>query len=211
MGKKESGFLNYLGQFRIYSLLDLIFLLIAVNANKFEFAGVIFLHLGFLLYLEYQHKHTYRKKFPSWLWIVLSIVGLALYFEIAAVGFLIAGFLYTQKNKKNLGWLGPVFRGLQFYFLVSGIIGFTSPISYLAGILLFFRNFAGDLRDVKKDKKEGLRTLPHLLGFKQDYKQSHLILLFITTSIWWYIADLSFGWLLFTFIIQFLTYDLTPR
>ena len=34
---------NYLGQIRIYTLLDLVLLLIAVQANKYQFVGLVYI------------------------------------------------------------------------------------------------------------------------------------------------------------------------
>lgn len=207
----KKDFANYVGQLRIYSLIDLILLLIAVRANSYEFTGAILLHLGFLLYLEYVHKHPYRKSFHPSLWIIITILGIIFYAKLAVIGFLTFSFLYAEKQKKSLGPYSPLFRGLQIYFLVGGITGLTAPLSILSGSLIALRNFAGDLRDVTKDKKEGLRTLPILLGFKKDHKNLHLISLFITSIVWIYIAKISILWILPTYILQYITYNITPR
>ena len=68
--------LNLLGQIRIYSLIDLIIILIAIKADNLQFIGVILLHLGFLLFLEYTHKHKYRRPFPRYLWVLLLLIGI---------------------------------------------------------------------------------------------------------------------------------------
>ncbi|TKJ17008.1 hypothetical protein CEE44_00540 [Candidatus Woesearchaeota archaeon B3_Woes] len=209
--KKQNTLMNLIGQIRFYSLVDLMILLIAIGTNKLQFIGVIFLHLGFILYLEYIHSHSYRMSFPKFLWSILLIIGLIFYNHIAVIGFLICSFLYTRKNLPTLGLYSPLFRGLQYYFLTAGIVGFLNPLSFLAGVLLTLRNFAGDLRDTVKDRKEGLKTIPIIFGLKKSIKHIHLIVLLITSLVWWYISGLSILWLAILYVIQIGTYNLTPR
>jgi len=209
--RSKNPLLNLLGQIRTYSLIDLIILLIAIKADTFQLIGVVLLHLGFLLFLEYTHKHEYRMPFPKYLWVFLLLIGIFFYKSFFVIGFLICSFFYTKKNLPNFGPYGPLLRGLQYYFLISGIIGFLSPVSFLAGGLLVLRNFAGDLRDITKDKKEKLKTLPIILGFNKDIKYIHLISMLLTTFIWWNISDLSIIWLIIIYLIEIGTYNLTPR
>jgi len=208
---KPSLLLNLFGQIRVYSLVDLILFAIAIGSNKFQIAGIILLHLGFLLFLEFTHKHAFRIPFPKYLWAVLLVIGVILYKNIAVAGFLLCSFFYVKKNLSKFGSYGPFLRGLQYYFLASGIIGFLNPVSFLAGGLLIIRNFAGDLRDVVKDRGEGLRTLPIIFGLKKDFKYLHLLALFATTLVWWYLSGISALWLVPIFLIQIGSYNLTPR
>ena len=203
--------LNLLGQIRLYSLIDLILLLIAIKSGTFQLIGAVFLHLGFLLFLEYTHKHEYRIPFPKYLWAPLLLTGMVFYKSIFVTGFLICSFLYTKKNLPSLSPYGPIFRGLQNYFLVAGIIGFLNPLSLIVGGLFGLRNFAGDIRDITKDRKDKLKTLPMILGFNKDIKYIHLILLLLTTFIWWDISTSSLSWLIVAYIIQIGTYNLTQR
>jgi len=203
--------LNLLGQIRIYSLIDLIILLIAIDTPKLKFIGVILLHLGFLLFLEYTHKHKYRVKFPKYLWILFILIGIVLYNSPLVLGFLVFSFLYAKKNLPILCPYSPIFRGIQSYFLVAGVIGLFNPFSFLVGILLLLRNFAGDLRDITKDQKEGMNTLPVILGFSNNVKYIHLIFILFTTFIWWYLADISIIWILIAYMLQIGSYNLTPR
>ena len=207
----KSKFLNYIGQIRLYSIVDLVLLLLAINISRREFFGVILLHLGFILYLEFKHQHSYREKFPSLLWILLILAGILLYSKIAVIGFLIASFFYVEKKNTLFSPLAPVFRGLQYYCIIGGLIGFYTPISFLAGGLIFCRNMAGDFRDVAKDKKEGLKTLPIIVGFNRNNTYIHLVFLLITSLIWWYLSNLTSIWLLIAYIIEIFSYNITPR
>ena len=209
--KRKNYFTNIIGQTRIYSIIDLILFLFAISANNREFAGIILLHLGFLFYLEYSHKHKERVQISKLSWIILLIAGIILFNKLAVIGFLIFSFLYVHKNKTYLGAYAPFFRGAQFYFLASGIAGFLNPLSFLAFGLLTIRNFAGDLRDVTKDKKAGMKTLPIIFRFKKDFKYLHLIAILITSFIWWFLAGISIIWLISAYVLQVLTYNLTPR
>jgi len=203
--------INLLGQIRIYSILDLVLLLIAISTQNLQFIGVILLHLSFILFLELKHKHSYREKFPQFLWIILGLVGILLYKNLVVIGFILFSYLYTKKNIKTLGIYSSVFRGLQVYFLVAGITGFTNNLAIFSFVLLTLRNLAGDLRDIKRDKQEGMKTLPIILGLKRDIKYLHLIVLLITSFIWWYFVSISIVWLFGIYFIQIVTYNITPR
>jgi hypothetical protein len=203
--------LNYFGQLRLYSFIDLFILLIATKATTFEFVGVIFLHIGFLAYLETQHQHSYRNKVPKYLWIVLTIIGLLLYGHIEGIFFVVCSYLYVLKTKKYFALFAPIMRGFQYFFLVAGIVGYHNKLVWIALILLIVRNFCGDLRDVVKDKKENLYTLPIAFGFKRDIKYIHVIAMLTTTFIWFQYINLTPLLLIPIFLIQILTYRLTPR
>ena len=203
--------LNYLGQLRLYSFIDLIILLIATKATTFEFVGVVFLHIGFLAYLETQHQHSYRKKVPKYLWLILSLIGLLLYRHIEGILFIVCSYLYILKTKKSFALSAPIMRGLQYFFLVAGIVGYHNKLTYLALVLIIVRNFCGDLRDIIKDKKENLNTLPIAFGLNRDIKYVHLIAMLTTTFVWFQYANLAIYLLVPIFLIQILTYNLTPR
>jgi 1,4-dihydroxy-2-naphthoate octaprenyltransferase len=209
--KGKDKITNYFGQLRFYSLFDLILLLIAVRANNLEFIGVIFLHIGFLVYLEARHNHSYREEVPVFFSFVFLIFGVFFYQHIALLGFLLASFFYTIKDRGGIGIFSSIFRGLQIYFLIGGIIGFSSNITYLAFGLMFVRNLIGDFRDLEKDNREKLKTLPLVLGFRKSWKYVYLPVIMITSFIWWYIADLEVIYLGIVYIIQILSYNLTPR
>ncbi len=201
---------NYIGILRIYSLVDLFLLLVAIKSNYYQFIGAILLHVGFLFYLEYKHDHSYRMKIPGLLWQIFIIFGLFFYNRVEGLLYVLVSFLYTKKTKK-LGFLSPFMRGLQFFFIVGGITNFHSYLPYLAGILGFLRNLAGDFRDAGKDKKESMRTLPVIFGLNKNIKYVHLFALFLTTFVWWYVSGISIYWLMLIFLVEIGTYNLTPR
>jgi 1,4-dihydroxy-2-naphthoate octaprenyltransferase len=203
--------INIIGQARIYSLVDLILFAYAIEANKLELTGIVLLHLSFLFYLEHMHKHAYRLPIPIFVWIIFGFAGIILYSKLAVVGFIIASILYVRKNQSPISFFSPIARGFQYYFLAAGILGFANPISFLALALSTVRNFAGDLRDIEKDKKEKTKTSPVIMGIKKDYKNVHLLALFVTSFVWWYIAGISIVWLFCVYLIQIFTYNITPR
>ncbi|MES3006103.1 MAG: hypothetical protein V4664_04115 [Patescibacteria group bacterium] len=203
-------FKNYLGQLRLYSLADLVLLLIALNADTAQFIGVLILHIAFLAYLENKHSHPYRAKVPRWVAYLLAIVGIFIFRKIEGLIYLLFAFLYTKKIK-NLGFMSPLFRGLQNLFIIAAIIGYQSPIAYVASGLLLLRNLAGDFRDLEKDKTERMKTIPILIGMNRNIKHIHLIFTIFTSTVWWYLSPLSILWLLLIIVIQVCTYNLTPR
>jgi 1,4-dihydroxy-2-naphthoate octaprenyltransferase len=203
--------LNYLGQFRLYSLIDLVLLMIAVKAGYQDFSGVILLHLGFIAYLETKHSHPYREALPKWLWVFLTVVGCLLYQHLEILSFLLCSYLYVKKTQNNWGYLGPLFRALQYFFIVAGIVGYSHPISIVVPLIIFIRNFAGDLRDVAKDIKEHIRTLPILMGFKNNVQHIHLGVMLTSSLIWFLYTNLPPFILVLIFILQIFTYRLTPR
>jgi 4-hydroxybenzoate polyprenyltransferase len=209
LGKEKN--LNLVGQVRIYSLIDLIIFGFALGSNYSQLAGIIFLHLGFLLFLEKQHNHKYRVKFPKSLWIVFLGLGVLFYNSYLVIGFIFFSYLYTKKNCSIFGLVAPFFRGFQYYFLAVGIVGFSNPLSFLAFSVLTIRNFIGDLRDVEKDKKERLLTLPMFIGVEKSFNHLHLVALLVTTFIWGYLAAMNPILLVFVWIIQIKTYNFTPR
>jgi hypothetical protein len=202
--------INYLGQIRLYSLADLILLLIAANTTAPQLIGAISMHIGFLIYLENYHHHSYRKRFPKYLWIPITILGMILYQQPDGLLFILFSYLYTKKNNKHLGPYSPLFRGLQHLFLIGGLMGYTNYLPWLACLISSIRNFVGDLRDIEKDRRE-TKTLPMVIGFTKNIKYGHLICLPVTSLIWWLYTELSIIILFITWVIQFATYHLTPR
>lgn len=215
MQSQQQGFINkavnIIGQIRLYSLVDLMLFIYVIGASGMEAAGIILLHISFLFYLEYTHKHTYRLAIPKYFWVIGGAAGVILYAKLAVVGFVVASMLYVRKNRSPFSFLAPLARGCQYYFLAAGILGWVNPVPFLAFVLMAMRNFAGDLRDITKDKKENMKTLPIVLGLDRDYKKIYLLVLFSTSFVWWHISNLPAAWLLGIYLIQIFTYNLTPR
>ncbi len=201
---------DYIGILRLYSLLDLVLMLLAIRATNFELLGAVLLHIGFLAYLEYKHAHDYRAKLPFWIFPIITFVGAILFKHIESLGYIVTSYLYTKKTKK-LGWFSPIARGLQNFFIVAGILGYTSILTLVIPLLFFVRNLAGDFRDAGKDSKEGMKTIPVLIGSNKNNKHIHLITLLVTSTIWWYMLGINILWLIPIFLIEVYTYNLTPR
>ena len=203
--------INLVGQIRIYSLVDLILLLVAINATFNQFTGSVCLWVGFLFFLEANHKHRYRESFPKGIWIIFWLMGLYFFHQPESFAFIVLSVLYTQKNRWNFALVSPVVRGLQTTVLLLGIMGHVGPFVILAGVLITIRNFLGDIRDSCKDFKENKKTLPVLLNYRTSSKYIHLYGCFITSAVWWTYSGLSIWWLFATWTIQTISYCWTPR
>ena len=203
--------LNYLGQLRVYSLLDLTILLVASGANVTEFFGAILLHIAFLSYLETRHHHEYRKGVPKYFWLIPTIVGVIIYGHVwYALLYVICSYVYTLKDKSYFAAASPFMRGLQCFFIVAGISGFTSFTWLVLGVL-FARNLLGDVRDAAKDAAKGMKTLPVILGLRQNVKYMHLAATLGSTLIWWSYTIIAWYVILLVLLVQISVYELTPR
>lgn len=202
---------NIIGQIRIYSLIDLVLFAYAFRASVTEIFGIVLIHVSFLFYLEYTHKHSYRLLISKYVWIVIGIAGVILFPKWAVLGYVLGSMLYVRKNQVPFSYFSPFSRGLQQYFMAAGIVGFMSPLALLSFVLLAVRNFVGDLRDTIKDRSENMMTLPVVFGLKKDYKMIHFVVLLLTSGVWWYISDLPILWLIAIYTVQWVTYNITPR
>lgn len=202
-----SKFMNYLGQLRIYSLVDLVLLVVAFHLPARSLVGTVILWLGFISYLEYHHRHPYRFRFPFLVPMSLAVVGLW-YFGIGGIVFLLWSVLYCKKNQNGWGLVSPIFRGLQTMTLVWNKGSW--PTVLLSGLLVAVRNLLGDARDTSKDRKVGMKTWPVVLNWS-DHKYLHLLAVMGTTAIWGFMADLNLGLVVGIWLIQIATYWLTPR
>lgn len=204
-------FLNYLGQLRLYSLLDFLLLLYVIQTPHNVMAGAILLWIGFLLFLESQHKHSYRSKFPPYLWVLFGLAGLVLFHKIEGLVFVLASYLYTKKKDRYFSYLSPLFRGLQNYFLIVAIIGYHNYFVWVVFVLTIVRNILGDFRDVEKDRAEKMQTVPVLIGLKRNIKYIHLGAVMVTSLVWWLYGGLAWEILVGVWAIELVTYNLTPR
>lgn len=203
---------NYIGQLRLYSLLDLVIFLYALHTGLYQALGAVLLWLGFILYLEYRHGHSYRKTLPNYLWVMLTVVGFILFQSyLTALAFIVLSHFYTlKKSRSRLALLSPVVRGAQAAVLVIGIIGYHSWIPLLVWLIVTIRNFLGDIRDAHKDTQEGKQTLAAILHLPPS-KYIHLVGVLITTSIAWYIRPFSVILLLLAWLFEIASYNWTPR
>ncbi len=203
--------MNYLGQLRLYSFVDLILLLLATHTAPIHILGALILWLGFLLLLESRHKHSYRKQFPSFLMPLLLAFGLILYGRIEGLIFILLGYLYSQKTGKSWGIFSPLIRGLQPFVAVGGLLGYRNPLTWWAFGGTVIRNLLGDVRDVAKDTSESMKTIPIALGLKTGPRYIHLAGTLATSSLWCYLGHLPLPYLIIAWIIEITTYNWTPR
>jgi hypothetical protein len=202
--------LHYIGILRLYSLVDLLLLLLAVRLSSQAVIGSILLWIGFLFLLEARHQHEYREGVPSWLAGLFFVVGLVVFGHWAeGLAFIGLSFIYSLKNGGTWGALSPIIRGLQPMALVMAVV--SGPLLWWIGGLTMLRNFLGDVRDARKDKKEGLKTVPVLLGISFNAKYIHLVGVMGTTLVWWSIGGLAIWVLFLVWVIEMATYNLTPR
>lgn len=211
MSSAGQKFRNYLGQLRLYSLADLILLLLAAQASGWEMVGVLLLWIGFLFFLEDKHKHAYREPVKPAVWVGLLLGGGIIYGRVEAVLFIALAYLYSLKTRWRHGLYAPVARGLQSFFLVAGLVGYGVTLPWLALILTTIRNIAGDFRDTEKDRREKMITLPVQLGYQRGFPNIHLIALMLTSFVWWLVGDFSVLLLLVAWAVALGTYHLTPR
>jgi len=215
---KKSKLINIIWQVRIYSLVDLFLLIYILWVNISVWIWIILLHISFLFYLEFTHKHSYRFLISKYVWLIIWMTWVLFFtFEksislnIWVIWYILSSMLYVRKNSKYFWLFSPFARWMQNYFIVAWIIWFLNPISFYVFLLFFVRNFAWDLRDITKDISEWMKTMPVFLGFRNDYKYIHITSLFMTSFFWWYIWNISVLWLLLIFVIQILTYKITTR
>ena len=211
--RPHAMFANYLGQLRLYSLIDLVLLLVAIRAGAVDFIGVLLLHVAFLAYLESRHAHGYRLTVPRWLWLVIGVAGAACYQHGEVIPFVVCSYLYTRKTHRRFALFSPVARGLQHLFLVGGITGYAHAMPWIACAALALRNLAGDIRDAGKDSQEAkeMITLPILCGLRRDIRHIHLVAVCATSVLWWSVGQFSIAALAAALVIEGGTYYLTPR
>src|SRR3989344_8857067 len=156
MNKKIKSILNYLGQLRIYSFLDLLVFATALTRNLNVIIGISLLWLSFLLYLESRHNDELRLRVNKFLWLVPFILSTFLIPIWVCLGFALFSYLYTKKKQAGIWSVSaPLWRSLQ-----NGVIaiGFNFQLAILAVVLNFIRNLVADFRDVYNDKQRGIRT-----------------------------------------------------
>lgn len=204
--------LNYVGQLRIYSFLDLLVLATALTRDLYVISGIGFLWLSFLLYLESRHNDKPRLLVNEYLWSIPFILALFMLPPWVCLSFAIFSYLYTNKKSgKFFGATSPFWRASQNGVLALGL---NPSIAGLVFVLIFVRNLIGDFRDAKSDKQRGIETLPVLIGVQRNQVwafYAHMLFVIATTIIWFHFSFLDIRLLLPIILLQFISYPLTPR
>jgi 4-hydroxybenzoate polyprenyltransferase len=204
--------LNYLGQLRIYSFLDIFVLATALSRSLNVVAGILLLWISFLAYLESRHNDQLRLKVNRYLFLVPFVLSLFLLPIWLCLGFALFSVFYTNKKKNKIwGVSAPFWRAAQ-----NGIIalGFNPSLAILVFVLTFIRNLVGVFRDAGDDKKRSINTIPAALGFSKNQTWAfygHMLLVVATTIVWFNYSFLDVRLLLPIIILQILSYPLTPR
>lgn len=209
--QKIKTILNYIGQLRIYSFLDLIVFATALTSRPSKIAGISLLWLGCLIYSESRHQDPLRTNLNRFLWVIPFLVSFILIpFWICLVVFL-CSYFYTKKKNGWWGVVSPIWRGLINTVIA---LGFKPSLAFLVFILMFLRNLAGDLRDVYFDRKRGIKTIPVIIGIKRNLKWAyylHLLLVITTTTVWFHFSFLNKSFLPLIITLELISYPLTPR
>lgn len=201
---------NYIGQLRIYSFVDLILLFILAGATSIEIFGCSLLWFSFLIFLEFIHKDKGRNRWSVYAWIIPFTVGILIIYKIEILFFILSVALYTYKKKYPLGLISPIINGLLKTSLIM-LITDDINILLIVFILMTIRNLAGDIRDAYKDSKENIITLPVKLGYKIHTPYVYPLFLGFTSFVWVFMSDMSLLIIFPVWFIQFQTYHLTPR
>ena len=160
---------NYLGQLRIYSLVDLWLLLVVAGATGRPLWGAVLLHVGFLAFLESQHRHEEREPVPEALpWLVFMVGWEWFGLRITGTWYIFFSVMYALKKSGYWGLDSPFARGAQTFVLLLPFAADRPCFLMAAVIAMIVRNIAGDGRDVEQNRREGLRTWPVVLGLRHD-------------------------------------------
>ncbi|TFF36194.1 hypothetical protein [Mucilaginibacter psychrotolerans] len=203
--------LNYFGQLRMYSYVDIILMMVAFRADTMMIVSCSFMWFGFLIHLEWQHRDRGRLVWPVWAWIIPWIAGIIIHPSAFQIPIIATCAAYSLKKRYRwIGLISWIINGGIKAWMVAMI---PAPLwgIYLVGGLMCLRNLAGDMRDGGKDSAEKVFTLPVALGLKKNIPFLYPSCLVATSIIWVCIGGISFLWLVPVFFIQSLTYNLTPR
>lgn len=204
--------LNYFGQLRLYSFLDILVFATALTRDSYTIFGIGLLWLSFLLYLESKHNDQPRLRINKFLWLVPFFASIFLVPIYVCLGFALVSYCYTKKKQNGFfGVSAPLWRGLQ-----NGIIAivFNFQLAILAFALTFIRNLIGDFRDAHDDKERGIKTIPVILGVNKNQIWSfyaHILFVIMTTLVWFHFSFLDKNLILPIILLQLISYPLTPR
>jgi hypothetical protein len=211
-GNKLKTIINYIGQMRIYSIIDILVFAKAVKCDVSEMFGLVLLWVSFLLYLESRHKDRLRLLVNQYLWVGVFLPTMVLLPWWLPLLFILAGVMYTNKKRNRFyGCTSPLWRGLQGGLMA---LAFMPTFTLLAFVVYTIRNLVGDFRDIGDGLKDGARTLPISLGYRRNQVWAfwgHLAMVVCTTLIWSWYAELSIVIVLLCILAEIVTYPLTPR
>lgn len=205
--------INYIGQLRVYSLADLLFLLIVAGASPTSTLlwGAVGLWVGFLDYLESSHQHQNRARVPEWFaWVTWSI-SVVMFLRIEGLVFILLSIIYAKKKHGQWGLVAPFVRGLQTLMLIVPNTGYVAWLPWVAALAIGWRNKKGDERDVEEDRADGMQTWPVAMGQEHDEPFGHLLGLVATTWLWWLFSNFSAWVPIMLDVIEVSTYWWTPR
>lgn len=209
---KLKSFLNYFGQLRLYSFLDLLVFATALTRDWKIILGIGLLWLSFLLYLESRHNDQPRLKINGFIYVVPFLASIFLVPIWVCFGFALVSYFYTKKKQnKFFGISAPVWRGLQNGIIASA---FNFQLAILALVLILIRNLIADFRDARDDRTRGIKTIPVIMGVQQNQTWSfyiHIMFVLFTTLIWFNFSFLGKNLILPIILMQFISYPLTPR
>ena len=196
---------------RLYSLFDLVMLLVAAKTPPLPLIGAAYMHVGFLGFLEWRHKQEGRAvPVDLLMWAGMTAAGAQLYGEHRETAwYILFSITYAWKNEGYWGLASPFFRGAQTYCLVSAF----APTSFalFAAAAMLIRNVLGDFRDIAADRLDEMKTWPVLLGIKEGWLFLHLLSVVATTWLWWVFTVVSAVWPTTLTVNTLATYYLTPR
>ena len=203
--------LNYFSQLRMYSYVDILLMLFAFGADARTIVSCSLLWFGFLIHLEWRHRDKGRSCWPIWAWIIPWIVGIVIHLSIFQIPFLVTCVAYSLKKRYRwISLISWIINGSIKAWMIAMIPAPLWSILLVSG-LMGIRNLAGDIRDGGKDSAEGVLSLPVALGLKVNIPFIYPACLVATSITWVCIGGNSFLWLIPVFVVQGLTYRLTPR
>ncbi|NUW37166.1 hypothetical protein HTZ77_38050 [Nonomuraea sp. SMC257] len=203
---------NYVGQLRIYSFVDLVLLLAALGAALPVAFGISLLWFGFLIHLEWRHRDAGRLLWPWYAWVIPWIAGAIVLHSVWLLPFFVLAVAYALKKRwPSCAAVSPLLNGGLKVTLVLLIPGVPAALCVLVFVIMTMRNLIGDLRDAGKDAREGVQTIPVLLGYQRHTPWIYPAALALTSGIWVYLGGLPWWCWIGAVLIQAGTYRLTPR
>lgn len=202
--------LNRLSQLRLYSYIDLLVLVHWLGISGRGVVGLSLLWFGFLIFLEWTHRDRGRAHWHPLAWISAWALGLGAVASFAGLAFIAVAILYSYKKRFSaLAAISFVLNGLLKAILVWGAATFAATILILT--VTAFRNLAGDFRDVRKDRLDGVVSIPVRLGLTEDVRWLYPASLAATTLTWGLLGGVSIPVVLACLVAEMTFYPLTPR